>query len=807
MTIADSPREEQLLAENEELRLRLEESQETLRAIGSGEVDAFVVSGPDGEQVFTLKGAEHPYRVLVETMNEGAATLAADGTILYCNNRLAAMLQVPLERLIGTQLASYVSPSDRPLFAARLGKCTEECDKDEITMITGAGNAVPVMISCCAAEISGNREIGMVITDLTQHKRNEETMAAEKLARSIIEQAGEAIIVCDEGGRIIRASRLANQLCGKNPLLQQFDDLFRLRIIDTECLFSVLTPLHGGSFESVEVEFKQSEDQTFHLLLNATPLKSDQNGVIGCIVTLTDITERRQVEESLRESENRLQSAYHHLQVNNEELQGQSEEIQSQSEELQAQSEELHAQNHELARLWEESNRDKDAVKRQNATLEGINKVLSAGLSCRTERDLGVACLEIAQKLTQSKFGFIGKINEQGLEDIAISNPGWDACNVVDANGHRRPADSFKIHGICGRVISEGKALFTNDPANHPDRIGLPAGHPPLTAFLGTPMIHESRVIGLISVANRPGGYTLVEQRALEALVPAIVEAFMRKRAEEALKQLSEELEKQVAERTADLAANIEKLKIETAERIQAVEALREKDQMLIQQSRQAAMGEMIGNIAHQWRQPLNTLGLTIQQLPLFYDLGEFNREILSQSVKSSMELIRHMSRTIDDFRNFFRPDKEKVEFKVVGAIANTLTLIEDSFKKQNITIEVNAKDDPAINGYRNEFAQVLLNILNNARDVLTEREVVDPMVTITIGIEGDRAVASVADNAGGIPEEIMEQIFDPYFTTKGPQGGTGVGLFMSKTIIEKNMGGSLSVRNIANGAEFRIEV
>ena len=137
----------------------------------------------------------------------------------------------------------------------------------------------------------------------------------------------------------------------------------------------------------------------------------------------------------------------------------------------------------------------------------------------------------------------------------------------------------------------------------------------------------------------------------------------------------------------------------------------------------------------------------------------------------------------------------------------NTLSLIEDSFKNQHIGIEVVAKDDPVIHGYRNEFAQVLLNILNNARDALTERDIDDPRVTITICSEGDRAVVTIADNAGGIPEEIMGKIFDPYFTTKGPQAGTGVGLFMSKTIIEKNMGGRLTARNIANGAEFRIEV
>ncbi len=266
----------------------------------------------------------------------------------------------------------------------------------------------------------------------------------------------------------------------------------------------------------------------------------------------------------------------------------------------------------------------------------------------------------------------------------------------------------------------------------------------------------------------------------------ALLEIEERQKAEKALERLNEELENRVAQRTAEL---------------------REKDQLLLLQSRQAALGEMVGNISHQWRQPLNALALTIQRLLLDFDPENDTREFLEKNVNSSMELIRHMSRTIDDFRNYFRPDKEKVEFKVSEAVADTLSLIEDGFKDQRIGIEVDTKGDPVICGFRNEFTQALLNILNNAGDALTERGVGDPRVTITICSEGCGALVTIADNAGGVPEEIMDKIFDPYFTTKGPQTGTGVGLFMAKAIIEKNMGGSLTARNIANGAEFRIKL
>jgi len=248
-------------------------------------------------------------------------------------------------------------------------------------------------------------------------------------------------------------------------------------------------------------------------------------------------------------------------------------------------------------------------------------------------------------------------------------------------------------------------------------------------------------------------------------------------------------------------------LKDEIAERLRAVEELHRQEQMLIRQGRLAALGEMIGNIAHQWRQPLNTLALMVQELAWYYDHDQLSKEYLDATVTRAMQVINHMSKTIDGFRNFFEPDKEKVSFRVSDVLAQTVSIVEAAFHELRIAIELQADPDLYVNGNPNEFSQVILNILVNAKDALLERKVASPRVTVRLFREGGRAVLVICDNAGGIAPEIMDKIFDPYFTTKGPDKGTGIGLFMSKTIIEKNMNGTLGVRNTGQGAEFRIEV
>ena len=212
--------------------------------------------------------------------------------------------------------------------------------------------------------------------------------------------------------------------------------------------------------------------------------------------------------------------------------------------------------------------------------------------------------------------------------------------------------------------------------------------------------------------------------------------------------------------------------------------------QMMFHQSRLASMGDMIANIAHQWRQPLNRLAFICMNVE---KLNE--KQARSQKLKEAREQLEFMSQTIDDFRNFYAPSKEKESFSLAEESQNII----DFINYKNIEITLTVKKDKQIMNYKNEFKQVLLNLLSNAKDVLEERNITEPKISILI----DKNMISIKDNAGGIKLANIEQIFDPYFSTK--EQGLGIGLYMSKMIIEKNMGGKLSVQNLDDGVEFRV--
>jgi len=231
------------------------------------------------------------------------------------------------------------------------------------------------------------------------------------------------------------------------------------------------------------------------------------------------------------------------------------------------------------------------------------------------------------------------------------------------------------------------------------------------------------------------------------------------------------------------------------------IEKRREKEQILMHQSKLASLGEMLGNIAHQWRHPLTRLSLLIQNFELAHKMNKLTPEYIEKFKQNAMAQIKYMSNTIDDFTNFFKRDTEKIKFLAENVIKDALKLIEGRIENNHIEVEIEKFFDKKIVGYKTEFSQVILNILNNAVDVLKERNIKNKKIWIRI--YKDRI--EIEDNAGGIEENIKDKIFEPYFTTKFQSQGTGIGLYMSKVIITKHFNGDIIAENSNQGAVFVI--
>ena len=256
------------------------------------------------------------------------------------------------------------------------------------------------------------------------------------------------------------------------------------------------------------------------------------------------------------------------------------------------------------------------------------------------------------------------------------------------------------------------------------------------------------------------------------------------KRLEDELLHINETLEKRVA---------------------QEVQKNMEQERMLIHQSRMAAMGEMLGNIAHQWKQPLNGLNILFFNIRDAYNHHELDEAYIDQVVADGKRLALKMSATITDFRNFFRPDKEITAFSVTDQIRQAIVLMQPDFDKNEISVHVDARQDLMLSGFPNEYSHVLLNLLSNARDAILRFHPSLSRVDVVVTAQDGQGCVRVRDTGGGIPEDILSRIFDPYFTTK--QDGSGIGLYMSKMIIEDHMNGSISAKNIDGGTEFRVNV
>jgi PAS domain S-box-containing protein len=437
--------------------------------------------------------------------------------------------------------------------------------------------------------------------------------------------------------------------------------------------------------------------------------------------------------------------------------------------------------------------RDLSTLLSSTSSLEGaLAQVLDAG--CRIEGiDSG------GVYLVDPKTGAIALAAHRGLSQAFVSKvAGYEADTTI------------------ARLVMAARTVCRDFADQR--RSGSPASlEEGLRSVAFIPIEHEQKVIACLVLASHTADAISADTcGVIEAIAAQTGGTLARLRAEADLELSRKKLE----ELNQNLEGRVE----------QEIRLRLEKERLLVQQSRLAAMGEMIGAIAHQWRQPLNSVAAVIQDLGDAQAFGALDKPYLDRGVESAMRQIRFMSKTIDDFRNFFQPEKEKRLFDVKQAAAEVLTMLFSQLVANRICCSIvcavhglrftdfsgpiRACGEMLLLGYENEMKQVYLNLVANAKDAILEqraRGLASPeeqgMITLEFSRDGERITITVTDNGGGIPEDVLERLFEPYYTTKEQGRGTGIGLYMSKMIIEGNMGGRITARNVAAGAQFTIEV
>ena len=770
-----------------------------------------------------LRESEKRYHTQIELAGD-AIVVHENGRFIYANcAALGIYGAASLEQLQQVGVLDLVHPEERANVRARIERLLqgEEIPLRECRLLRLDGQTVPVETSSVMIDYQGKPSIQVIARDISDRKRAEaeRKIAEQKLQdserrhRLLFETSLQGILYIDAADRVLLANPAAERVLGKSSGELQGRKMselgFDIRREDGSALPEGEIPCTRALFTGKEIRdvvmqiAKNGNGDLRWLSVSAVPLfRAGSERPYQIYAVFEDITPRRLAEEALRASEAKFRwlFASNLIAIFFWNRDGRiTEANQAYCDLVGYSSGECQAGKLNWLDTTPPDQYDRDFAAVEEIRAFGICKpyekefihrsdghrvpVLCAGARMVGSESEGMG---FAIDLTELKRAEKAMRESEATLKLAIETTGLGTFDWDLVTGKQYWSDIAKLHfGLPPQAKVDGdtfaRGLHPEDRERVLDILRLalaPSGEGKYSA--------KYRTVGIVDGKERwiseHGQVFFNAQGEPSRVVGACLDI-------------------------SDIVSAETALKDEITERLRAVEELHLQEQLLIRQGRLAALGEMIGNIAHQWRQPLNTLALIVQELSWYYDHEQFSKEYLDANVTRAMQVINHMSKTIDGFRNFFEPNKEILPFKACEVLAQTVSIVEAAFHELGLQVEVQADAEVMVNGNPNEFSQVILNILMNAKDALLERRTAVPRIRVRLYQEDGRAVLTITDNAGGVPPEIIDKIFDPYFTTKGPDKGTGIGLFMSKTIIEKNMGGTLSVVNTEDGAEFRIEV
>ena len=659
------------------------------------------------EEHRALKTSEEKYCRLIETAQD-AILCYINGIIVDWNKYAERVFGYSKDEIIGKPVNILVPDRLKKEYQEGLGQFVNPGESRivgntvEVSGLTKEGVEIPIEISLTYQKIENEQRLcTAIIRDITERKKAEEQIC--KLSHAI-EQSSSTIVITDTKGKIEYANPRFTQLTGytHEEAIGKNPRVLKSGKTSPEVYKELWKTIQSGNEWRGEFCNKKKNGELYWEAASISPVKDDKGVITNFIAVKDDITERKEVQEQLY---------------------------------------------------------------RQSNVLNVISKVFRDALLCESEVELARTCLTLAEKLTNSQFGFYGEIDEDGLfHTLALTGPGWDARRVPDTDAEKMLIN-MKIHGIYGAIL-KGASQIINDPDSHPDKIGLPEGHPPLNTFLGVPLKRAGKTIGMIALSNKESDYNLYDQKAIESISVAVVEA---------------------------------------VEGVRARLALRDSRARLNESFKMASLGQQTAVAFHELLNPVNIISSHIQLLLMEAEKGSKSEEDLN----SVQEEIKRIVKIADGLMRYSRKGEHEVEkVEINDLIERTIAIVEPGIKLNNIKF-VRKLDDrlTTIIGSGDELRQVFLNMITNARDSMPE----GGTLTVTTEEITKEKVCFIriilTDTGCGINANKMKNIFKAFFTTKEVGKGTGLGLSISRGIIENHEGTIKVESEEGKGTTFIIDL